>query len=152
MKQTQAPRIFQIVAIIFVIFLFLLVRILPSTSGASAITPFKLIIVFLALYCAASGFTLQRRLLRVPANPNIAVKSTPIKRWMSAHVIRLAFAVAVSLYGFLLHFLGGPEWLAVSLIALGLILLLFWRPGDEPAESKDRPIDHGGAAENQPTV
>jgi len=152
MRQALRLRIFQIVAIIFVIFLFLLVRILPGPSSISAITPFKLVLVFLALYSAASGFTLQRRLLRVPVNPNVAVKRTPIKRWMSGHVIRLAFAVAVSLYGFLLHFLGGPEWLAVSLIALGLILLLFWGPGDAPAESTDRPIDHGGAAENQPTV
>jgi hypothetical protein len=130
-------RILQIVAIIYVLLLFLLVRILPATSGISVITPVKLVIVFLALCCAVSGFTFQRRLLRVPANPKVAVKSTPIKRWMSGHVIRLAFAVSVSLYGFLLHFVGGPEWLANSLIALGLTLLLVWRPGDAPLEQNE---------------
>jgi hypothetical protein len=128
------PRIFQIVGIIFVLFLFFLVRKLPAASGTSTMTPFKLVIVFLALYCAVDGFALQSRFRRVRANPKVATKSTPVKRWMVGHVIRLVFAIAVSLYGLLLHFVGGPDWLATSLIALGLVLLLIWRPGDAPAE------------------
>jgi hypothetical protein len=154
MRQARRLRIFQIIAIVYVLFLFLLVRILPATSGASAITPVKLIIVFLALYCAFGGFTLQRRLHRVPARPKAVVKSTPVRRWMVGHVIRLAFAIAVSLYGFLLHVLGGPEWLATLLIALGLILLLIWRPGDEPVEQNQQtnPIGNREAAGEQPKV
>ena len=134
MRQARLLRIYQIVGIIFVLFLFLLARILPANSGVTTMTPFKYVIVFLALYCAVSGFTLSRRFLRVRVNPKAATKSTPINRWMAGHVIRLAFAIAVSLYGFLLHFVGVPEWLATLLIALGLILLLIWRPGDAPVE------------------
>lgn len=138
MRYARKLRVFQIVAIVYVLILFPLVRMLPATSGVTTMTPFKLVIVFLALYCAASGFTLQRRFLRVSANPKVVVKSTPMKRWMVGHVIRIAFAIAVSLYGLLLHFLGGPEWLATSLIALGLILLLIWRPGDAPPEQNQQ--------------
>jgi len=58
---------------------------------------------------------------------------------MAGHLIRLTCNLSVSLYGFVLHIVGGPEWLAASLMALGLILLLIWRPGDVPVE-QNRPI------------
>jgi len=63
-----------------------------------------------------------------------AARSTPAKRWIVANIVRIAFAVAVSLYGMILHFNGGPKSLVVILIALGLVLLLIWRPGPIPTE------------------
>ncbi len=71
-------------------------------------------------------------LLRAPSNPQIVSKSTPIKRWFTAHLIRMAFSVAVSLYGVVLHTTGAPNSLALSLIGLGLVLILFWSPGEIP--------------------
>jgi hypothetical protein len=138
MKQARTLRIFQILAIIYDLIVFRFLRKLPATSSVSAITLFKLLIVFLALYSAVAGFTFQKRFLRPPKNLKVAVKSTPIKRWMIGNVIRLAFAFAVSLYGFVLHFAGGPEWLATSLVALGLVLLLIWRPGAAPVEQNQQ--------------
>jgi hypothetical protein len=135
MKPVRTLRIFQIVGIVFTLLLFEIIYTLPANSGDATITPLKWGLVLFALLSAVFGFTLQRRIQRTPANPQLAVKSTPVKRWMVGNVIRIAYAISVSLYGILLHFLGGPERLAAALVALGLVLLLFWSPGEVPQES-----------------
>jgi hypothetical protein len=136
MKQARTLRIYQIVCILLTLYFFRVIHMLPGLEGQSAMTPLKWIILALALYSAAGGFYMQKRLLRTPRDPRIAARSTPAKRWMVANVVRLAFATAVSLYGLVLHFNGGPESLVVLLIALGLILLLIWRPGPVPTEEQ----------------
>ena len=132
MTQGRKLRIIQIVCIVYLLCLFVVVRELPANSGLSAMTAFKWIILAAALFCAVDGFYMQKRLLRAPRNPKLASKSTPAKRWMAANVARLAFAASVGLWGIVLHSLGGPDSLANSLIGLGLILLVIWRPGAVP--------------------
>lgn len=95
-------------------------------------TPLKWGIILLALYSAAGGFILQKRFLCTPANAIAASKSTPERRWMAGNILRIAFAEAVGLYGMVLHFIGGPDRLAASLIGVSLILLLIWKPGVPP--------------------
>ena len=97
-------------------------------------TPFKGFIVALAILCAIDSFYWQKKLLRGPRNPRMAAKSTPARRWMVGNVARLAFSIAVSGYGMVLHFVGGPESLVISLAAFGLVLLLIWRPGPMPID------------------
>lgn len=129
MEGTRVLRIIQICMIVYVLILFCFLHIFPVASGQSAMTPVKWIITFLALYCAFAGFSLQKRFLRMPANSRPDSKSTPISRWKVGNILRLAFATSVSLYGLLLHFLGGPDSLAFALNGLGLVLLLWWKPG-----------------------
>ena len=138
MKQTQTRtlRIIQICMIVYVLLLFWLIHILPAESGQAAMTPVKWGITLAAFYCVFGGFSIQKKMLRNPANPRASSKSTPAGRWMIGNVVRLAFAVAVSLYGLLLHFLGGPDSLAASLIGLVLILLLVWKPGSLPVQEQ----------------
>jgi hypothetical protein len=135
MKQARTLRIYQIVCILLTLYFFRLIHMLPGPEGQSAMTPLKWIVLALALYSAAGGFYMQKKLLRTPTDPRIAAKSTPAKRWMVANIVRLAFATAVGLYGMVLHFNGGPKSLVVSLIALGLVLLLVWRPVRFPRTS-----------------
>jgi hypothetical protein len=136
MKQARSLRIFQIIAIAYVLFLFWLIRVLPTRSDENTMTPIKWLILAAALFCAVDGFYMQKRVLRTPRNLRVASKSTPIGRWMVGNVLRIAFATAVSLWAMMLHFQGGPDSLAIPLVALSLILLLIWKPGAVPAESQ----------------
>ena len=134
MTQSQKLRIAQIVLIVFVLFLFRFIQVVPAASGQSGMTPYKWMILIAAFYCAVAGFFVKKRMLGVPRNPRIAARSTPAKRWMVANVVLLGYAVSVSLWGLVFHFQGGPDSLADTLIGLGLVLLLFWRPGAIPEQ------------------
>lgn len=136
MSQARKLRIIQIVAVLYVLLLFLVLHAFPEPAEKAAMTPFKWIIILLACYCAVSARRLQKRFLRAPANPQAAVKSPPLRRWFAGNLIRMACTVAASLYGILLHFAGGPDWLAAGLIGLGLILLLIWNPGKPPEQEQ----------------
>jgi hypothetical protein len=136
MKQARTLRIIQIVFVLYVLFLFRLVHIIPATSRHTSMTPFDWLIVYLALADTACGFIIQKLILRAPANSQTALRSTPIKRWMLGHIVRMAFAISVALFGVVLHTTGGPDLAVIQLIALGLVLLLIWRPGEIPQEDQ----------------
>ena len=48
--------------------------------------------------------------------------------------MRLWSAMAVALWGLVLHYSGGPDWLANAFLGIAMLLLLIWRPGAAPAE------------------
>ncbi len=132
MTQVRKLRIAQIIFIVFVLSLFRFVQVLPAALGGEGMTPAKWTILVASLYCAAAGLFMKKRLLHPPKNRRAAARSTPAKRWMAANVVQLAYAVSVGLWGLVFHFEGGPDSVANSLIGLGLILLLVWRPGILP--------------------
>jgi hypothetical protein len=91
------------------------------------------IVIAMALSCAVNGFLIQRVILRGPkTRPGRSAKSTPFTRWRAGNIIRLAFATSVGLYGLILRVIGGPHWQANCLLALGMFLLLVWKPGQSP--------------------
>jgi hypothetical protein len=132
MQQARTLRIMQVIFILYILSLFWLLRFLPAPPGQHSMTSLAWIFVCIALLCAVLGFVLQSWLLRAPANPNAVSKSSPAKRWFAGHVFRMSCSLAVSLYGVVLHTLGTPKAVSLSLIALGLILILFWSPGELP--------------------
>jgi hypothetical protein len=132
-EMTRTLRMCQIACIALVLFCLLMVFQIPTSSGRNSSPAMQWIAIAGALSCAVEGFNMQKKILRGPRNRRVGSKSTPVSRWMVGNVLRIAFAVSVSLWGFLSHIYGSPGWLAVSLIGVGLILLLIWRPGSCPA-------------------
>ncbi len=133
MTQGRKIRIYQLICIAYALFCFFIVFDLSVPSNPGPMSPIQWIAIFGALFCAVDGFYMQKRILRGPRNPSTVSKSTPGGRWILGNVVRLAFATGVCCWALVLHFSGGPEWLAGSLIGLGLVLLAALRPGSCPA-------------------
>ena len=128
-------RIIQVLCIVFVASCILLTHSLVHGTKHISFT-LQIVAILFALWTAYSGFWLQRLLARVGSNPErlpaTNKKSTPFTRWRAGHLMRLATATSVGLWGFVLYFLGGSSWLVDALLALGLLLLLLWSPGSSP--------------------
>jgi hypothetical protein len=85
------------------------------------------------------GIMMHRLLLKAKARPLPNGRMpTGAERWLSANVVRLAFATSTSLFGFVLHVLGAPERLAQILVGLGILYMLM-PPGALPAEQPALP-------------
>jgi hypothetical protein len=95
------------------------------------------LIVVLAIWSAVSGFTMQRRIVNGPTRTQRRAKtSTPVSRWRAGNLVRLASATSVGLWAFVLCEFGSPAWLVNTFFAIGLLLLLTWRPGASPAPTQ----------------
>lgn len=133
MAPERQLRILQILYIVFILACFWLVHYLPGNPSQKVSFLFEGLLVVCAVYSAAIGFWMQRWLARTGIRPGRPVsQSAPLQRWRAGHILRLATAVAVSLWGFVLHFSGGAFWLVDVLVGAGLVLLLIWRPGVSP--------------------
>lgn len=127
-------RLLQIVCVVFVASCFIFTRTLfrqaePDRSFEQGL------FVLLALWSVYSGFRLQRMFSRVRTSAHLPPdnRSTPIRRWQAGHLMRIASATSVGLWGMILHFVGSPPWLVGAMFGLGLVLLLIWSPGSNPA-------------------
>lgn len=89
-------------------------------------------VIALALWCAVQGFRIQRRMIAPKVSRKRSRRSTPFTRWRAGNLVRLAFATSVGLYGLCLSEFGGVAWQVDSLLALGMVLLLIWKPGPSP--------------------
>lgn len=89
----------------------------------------QVIIIVLALWSAASGFTMQRKLRR---RTQASGKSTPFTRWRAGHIFRLWSATAVGMWAFLFYDFHGPLWVANALFGFATLLLLIWQPDNAP--------------------
>jgi FtsH-binding integral membrane protein len=95
------------------------------------------LMIVLAIWSAVSGFTLQRRIVNGPdRSQRRPKKSTPFTRWRAGNLARLSSAMSVGLWGLVLCEFGGPAWLVNTFFAIGLLLLLIWRPGASPAATQ----------------
>lgn len=72
---------------------------------------------------------MQRKFERPKANPP---QSTSLTRWRAGHMVRLFSATAVGMWALLLSIFNAPLWTADLLFALGILLLLIWRPDAAP--------------------
>jgi hypothetical protein len=138
---TRQLRIVQIACILLALSCVVLTVRKPTNHGEA--TPVHWLITVAAIYCAVSGFTVQRKIVTGPARTQLKRGSTPLSRWRAGHLIRLATAAAVSLWGAVLSIYGGPSWLVYSLLALGLLLLVVWSPGTNPVLTQPEPQEHG---------
>lgn len=129
MKPEKQMRIIQIYFVVFAGLLIWLAYRLPSHTTQKPNLAFEIIIGIVAMACALNGFRFQKRTTRAAsrsANSNDPTKE--LKVWRAGHILRLAFHISVSLYGFVLHMLGGAAWLVDVLLAGGSFCL---RPGSQ---------------------
>jgi hypothetical protein len=128
-------RIVQFIFLAYAVFLFWLMHIIKPQEPPGGLTVVhKAIAVFAVIDCVI-GMVLRRMImtgsLGRSGNPAAA---SPVKRWFSANVIGLAFALSTCLFGFVLHMLSAPGRLPQALVALGILVMLFLSPGAPPAE------------------
>ena len=129
-------RLVQCGLIVFIGVCFFVKRI-GSLETHDALSPVQWLIIVGAIWSAISGFTVQRRINRIGSRSQTqSRRSTPVSRWRTGHLVRLSTAMAVSLWGLLLHYTGGPEWLVNGFLGLAMLLLLLWRPGATPAPAE----------------
>jgi hypothetical protein len=100
-----------------------------TTHGSRGV---QWVLIGLALLCTVHGFTFQRRIVAPNLSRTRSRRSTPFTRLIAGNIARLAFATSVGLYGLCLSEFGGVAWQVDSLFALGIILLLIWKPGTSP--------------------
>jgi hypothetical protein len=132
MKISQL-RVLQIVCLVMALSACWLVAHLGNPKGDGETGSIQWVIALVAVYCAASGFTLQRKITKGPARfQQTKGRSTPLSRWKAGNLARLLLPVSVAAWGDVLRISGGPLWLAYVLCGLGIILLLGWSPGTAP--------------------
>jgi hypothetical protein len=86
-----------------------------------------------AVWAAAAGFTVQRKLAST-RRPTTA-KSTPFTRWRAGNIIRLWTAASVGMWALVLAEFGASPALANVFFAAALLLLVFWTPGIVPPDT-----------------
>jgi len=136
MKPERQLRLFQIICTLFLVVCFFVSGLeRRETQGAMTLTQW--LIVLAAIYSAVSGFTLQRRILRVRNQSMRSTRrSTPFSRWKLGNILRLACPISAGLWALVLQLQGGPNWLVNVLFGIGMVLLLIWRPGAAPGQTE----------------
>jgi hypothetical protein len=138
-QQQRVLRIVQICFLVYAIGLFWLMHIIKPQNGSPADPVVYQSIAALAVADGFIGIFVQRLMLKGKARPLPNGKMpTAAQRWFAANIVRLAFALSTSLFGFALHVLGAPERLAQALVGLGILYMLV-SPGKPPAEPGSSP-------------
>jgi len=97
--------------------------------------PIQWAIVLAATYCAVSGFTFQRFFNKERPRSRLGgTGSAPYRRWSIGHLMRLATACSVAMWGAVTPILKGPLWMAYAFCGLGILLVLVWTTGTPPPE------------------
>jgi hypothetical protein len=137
----QGLRVVQIVCILLALSACWLVAYLGRPKNNGEFGPIQWVIVLAAAYCAVSGFTFQRYINKEPSrSQRVRGDSTAFRRWSVGHLIRLASACSVAMWGAVIPIYKGPLWIAGALCGIGILLLLVWRPGTPPSEGFRRTV------------
>jgi hypothetical protein len=130
----RAPlRIVQIVCLLLAVSACWLVAHSGKPRNNGKLGPIQWAIILAAMYCAVSGFTIQRTITKGPTRSKAARgDSTQYSRWRAGQFVRLFFPVSVAGWGDVLIISGGPTWMAYVLCGLGILLVLAWSPGTAP--------------------
>jgi hypothetical protein len=102
--------------------------------------PIQGAIVLAATYGAVSGFTFQRFLNKERPRSRPSGPGSASYRWSLGHLMRLATACSVALWGAVTPILKGPLWMAYGFCGVGILLVLVWTPGTPPPEDLPKTI------------
>jgi F0F1-type ATP synthase membrane subunit c/vacuolar-type H+-ATPase subunit K len=89
------------------------------------------LMVGLAVYAGLGGFLLRRRLIHRSESALAKDTSDPkaLKQWEAGHLIALAMAEGIVVWGVVVRMvIGGTLWQASLFYATGFLLLLLWTP------------------------
>jgi hypothetical protein len=126
-------RIVQIVCLLLAVSACWLVAHSGKPRNNGKLGPIQWAIILAAMYCAVSGFTIQRTITKGPTRSKAPRgDSTQYSRWRAGQFVRLFFPVSVAGWGDVLIISGGPTWMAYVLCGLGILLVLAWSPGTAP--------------------
>ena len=123
-------RFVQIACVLVVVMSIRISLMVQGTTHGSSLIQWTVIV--LAFSCALQGFTLQRRIINGPSLSRRQSRLTPLARWRAGNIVRLTSATAVGLWALVLSENGGHVLLVNALFAIGVLLLLIWRPGTSP--------------------
>ncbi|MGA8430838.1 MAG: hypothetical protein WB729_13525 [Candidatus Sulfotelmatobacter sp.] len=99
-------------------------------------TPIQWVVIVMGVWAIMSGFILERKIVSYPKRASRpSIRSTPLSRWRAGNLVRVASATSVALWGLILRSNGGSASVAYTLIAIGGLLLLTWRPSALPADN-----------------
>jgi hypothetical protein len=128
-------RLVQVACALFLIACVLLIHFGHGNREPSAGMNFtQSLVIVAAIWSAVSGFTLQRRIVSAPKRSQAkSARSTPFSRWKNGHIARLWSATSVCMWGLIMYEIRGPSWIVDSLVAVGVILLVTWKPGASPS-------------------
>ena len=79
-------------------------------------------------YAIVSGFLMRRKFLAPSTEALRDDTSKAVSRWKAAHFIGFSCAMSVTIFGVALRFLGTGWLVAGIFFAVGLGLLVLWRP------------------------
>lgn len=126
-------RLIQVFCVIVVLACFQVALKINKTSPQ--ITPIQWVVIGMGVWATMSGFILERKIVSYPKRASRpSTRSTPLSRWRAGNLVRVASATAVALWGLVLRSNGGSASVAYTLIAIGGLLLLTWRPSARPAD------------------
>src|SRR5579862_3050366 len=92
-RNVRGLRVVQVVCVLLALSSAWLIA-LGRSRGHGALTPVHGFVALAAIYCAVSGFTFQRKIAMRSSRPQ-----ETMRRWRVGHLMRLATATGVSLWG-----------------------------------------------------
>jgi hypothetical protein len=115
----------------FAILLYLYVmRLVPAQPSPELDTKLPLILGIVALVELASGISIRSRKLGPAFETlrNVPDDVRALGLWRQGVIISDSLAMAVVLFGVVLHFLGAPSWQVASFFIVGAGAMLLWWP------------------------
>jgi hypothetical protein len=127
-------RVVQVLCVLVVLACFQVALKVDKTS--TEITPIHWIVIGMGVWAIMSGFIVERKIVSYPKTASHpSTRSAPFSRWRASNLVRVASATSVALWGLILRTNGGPASIAYTLIAIGGLLLLAWRPSGRPMDN-----------------
>jgi hypothetical protein len=117
--------------LMFAILLYLYVmRLVPAQPSQELDAKLPLILGVIALVELATGISIRSRKLRTAFETlrNAPDDVRALGLWRQGVIISDSCALAVVLFGLVLHFLGAPSWQVASFFIVGAVAMLLWWP------------------------
>jgi hypothetical protein len=113
---------------------------LKVDRASPEITPMQWFLIGMGVWAIASGFILERKILRDPKmSGRRSARSTPLTRWRAGNLARLMSATALACWGLILRENGGRASIAYIFFLAAGVMLLVWKPSARPSECNEKP-------------
>lgn len=109
-------------------------HVIPARPGPPIEPNIEAILLTMAFADIVLAFVFPPYLARAAARKaSTAPTLPPLQQWMSFNLVALTFLESCVLFGFVLHVLGANARLAFTVMGIGILAILLWRPSAPPA-------------------